>query len=128
MTPDDQDRQEDNETSCIFCRIVAGELPAEVVHRSDHTLAFRDINPAAPVHVLVVPRQHVENAAALGAEHAEVVTAMLAAAREVAEAEGIGLPDRGYRLVFNVGPDALNSVPHLHLHVIGGRAMTWPPG
>lgn len=107
---------------------MAGELPAEVVHRTDHTVAFRDINPAAPVHVLVVPRQHVENAAALGAEHAEVVTAMLAAAREVAEAEGIGLPDRGYRLVFNVGPDALNSVPHLHLHVIGGRAMTWPPG
>jgi histidine triad (HIT) family protein len=115
-------------SGCLFCRIVAGELPADVVHQTDHTVAFRDINPAAPVHVLVVPRQHVENAAAVGAEHAEVVAAMLAAAREVAVAEGIGRPDRGYRLVFNVGPDALNSVPHLHLHVIGGRAMTWPPG
>lgn len=115
-------------SNCIFCRIVAGTLPAEVVHETEHTVAFRDINPAAPVHVLVVPREHVENAAAVEPEHAEVLATMLAAAREVAHSEGIGAADRGYRLIFNVGPDALNSVPHLHLHVIGGRVLSWPPG
>ncbi|HMD46664.1 MAG TPA: histidine triad nucleotide-binding protein [Acidimicrobiales bacterium] len=115
-------------TDCVFCGIVAGDVPADIVHSTPSTVAFRDINPTAPVHVLVIPRQHVENAAALGPEHAEDLAAMLVAAREVADKEGVGLPDRGYRLVFNVGPDALNSVPHLHLHVIGGRPMTWPPG
>jgi histidine triad (HIT) family protein len=118
----------DGMADCLFCRIVAGEVPATVVHTGERTLAFRDINPAAPTHVLVVPRRHVENAHALGPEHAEDLSAMLTAAQEVADAEGIGADDRGYRLVFNVGPDALNSVPHLHLHVIGGRSMTWPPG
>ena len=115
-------------SDCLFCRIVAGDVPAEVVHTTERTLAFRDINPAAPVHVLVVPRAHIENAGALTPEHAEDLSAMLGAAQQVAEQEGIAGPERGYRLVFNVGPDALNSIPHLHLHVIGGRAMTWPPG
>lgn len=118
----------DRVADCLFCRIVAGELPASVVHAGERTVAFRDISPVAPTHVLVVPRRHVENAHALGPEHAADLSAMLAAAQEVADAEGIGADDRGYRLVFNVGPDALNSVGHLHLHVIGGRAMTWPPG
>lgn len=111
-------------TDCLFCRIVAGDVPAEVVHRAERTVAFRDINPVAPVHVLVVPRRHIDNAAAVAPEDADDVVALLTSAREVAEAEGIARPDRGYRLVFNVGPDALNSVPHLHLHVIGGRMMT----
>lgn len=115
-------------SGCLFCGIVAGDVPAEVVHTTERTVAFRDINPAAPVHVLVVPRVHVENAGALTPEHGEDLSAMLGAAQQVAEQEGIAAPARGYRLVFNVGPDALNSVPHLHLHVIGGRAMTWPPG
>ncbi|HLG67373.1 MAG TPA: histidine triad nucleotide-binding protein [Acidimicrobiales bacterium] len=115
-------------TGCVFCQIVAGELPAEVVHSTELTVAFRDINPTAPVHVLVVPRRHIENAAALEAEHADELLALLTSARAVAESEGVAAPDRGYRLVFNVGPDALNSVPHLHLHVIGGRPLTWPPG
>lgn len=115
-------------TDCIFCAIVAGDVPSEVVHRTDRTLAFRDIEPVAPVHVLVVPRRHIDSAAAVGSDDGQDVAAMLEAAREVAEAEGIGTDDRGYRLVFNVGPDALNSVPHLHLHVIGGRSMAWPPG
>jgi histidine triad (HIT) family protein len=113
---------------CLFCGIVAGEVPATVVHETDTTVAFRDINPVAPVHVLVVPRTHIESAAAVEPEHAEDVVALLTAAREVATAEGIAEPDRGYRLVFNVGRDANMSVPHLHLHVIGGRPMTWPPG
>jgi len=113
---------------CLFCGIVAGEIPAQVVHEGERTVAFRDIAPVAPVHVLVVPRAHVENASSVGAEHAEDLAAMFVAARQIAEAEGISGPERGYRLVFNVGRDTANSVPHLHLHVIGGRSMTWPPG
>ena len=115
-------------TDCLFCGIVAGEVPAQIVHETDLTVAFEDLNPTAPLHVLVVPRVHIENAAAIAPEHADVLAALVVAARAVAEARGLAGPERGYRLVLNVGPDALNSVPHLHLHVIGGRAMTWPPG
>ncbi|MHB8220517.1 MAG: histidine triad nucleotide-binding protein [Acidimicrobiales bacterium] len=115
-------------SACLFCNIVAGNVAADVVHETDRIVAFRDINPTAPVHVLVVPRRHIENAAALELEDAQDVAAMFVAARTVAAGEGIASSDRGYRLVMNVGPDALNSVPHLHLHVIGGRAMSWPPG
>ena len=112
----------------MFCRIVSGEVPADVVCTSARTVAFRDIAPQAPVHVLVVPRVHVEHAGALDDTHAADLSDMFATARAVAEQEGIADPSRGYRLVFNVGKDAENSVPHLHLHVIGGRPMTWPPG
>jgi histidine triad (HIT) family protein len=108
---------------CLFCGIVAGTIPGQIVHESERTVAFRDIAPAAPVHVLVVPRAHIDDASAVGPEHAEDLAAMLVAAREVAEAEGIAGPERGYRLIFNVGPDSLNSVPHLHMHVLGGRQM-----
>jgi histidine triad (HIT) family protein len=108
---------------CLFCRIVAGDLPAEIVHQDDLTVAFRDLHPQAPVHVLVVPRRHVEHAGAVEADDGPTVAALLVSARTVAEAEGIAGPDRGYRLVMNVGPDALNSVPHLHLHVLGGRVL-----
>ena len=111
---------------CVFCRIVAGEIPSQRVRETSLTYAFRDIDPAAPVHVLVVPRRHIEHAGAVTAEHAEELAEMLTTAREVAEAEGVA--DRGYRLVFNVGRDALNTVPHLHLHVLAGRQMGWPPG
>jgi histidine triad (HIT) family protein len=113
---------------CLFCGVVAGRVPAEIVRTDDLTVAFRDINPQAPLHVLVVPKRHLVNAGAVTAEDAEAVTALLTAARAVADAEGVGGEDRGYRLVFNVGPDALNSVAHLHLHVLGGRAFEWPPG
>lgn len=113
-------------SDCIFCRIVAGEAEAEVVHASDHTVAFRDLNPQAPVHVLVVPRRHVENAATVTAADAELVADLLVSARQVAEK--LGVADSGYRLVLNVGEDALNSVPHLHAHVLGGRRLGWPPG
>ncbi|HVX20148.1 MAG TPA: HIT domain-containing protein [Acidimicrobiales bacterium] len=108
---------------CLFCGIVAGDVPAERVLETDRAVAFRDINPQAPVHVLVVPRRHIDNAAAVDDDDADDVVALMTLARQVAEAEGIASPDRGYRLVFNVGPDALNSVPHLHLHVLGGRTM-----
>lgn len=109
-------------SDCIFCRIVSGSLPSTEVLATARTYAFRDINPAAPVHVLVVPKEHVaDNAAGLGPEHADVIAEMIDAAQQVAVNEGID--ESGFRLVFNVGPDALNSVPHLHLHVIGGRQL-----
>ena len=111
---------------CLFCKILAGEIPSSAVCSTENTYAFRDINPAAPVHVLVIPRIHIDNAAHIEADHGEVVVEMFATARLVAETEGI--LDDGYRLVFNVGRHALNSVPHLHMHVLGGRQMGWPPG
>jgi histidine triad (HIT) family protein len=113
-------------SGCIFCRIVAGEVPATEVASSEHAFAFRDMSPVAPVHVLVVPRDHIRDATEVKPEQGEVLADMLQLAREIADSEGV--IDGGYRLVFNVGDDAGNSVPHLHLHLIGGRAMAWPPG
>ncbi len=110
-------------TDCLFCRIVAGEVPSETVYSDGATVAFRDISPQAPVHVLVVPRDHIDNAAALDPGHGDVLAALIQAAQKVAALEGVDGKDRGYRLVFNVGPDALNSVGHLHLHVLGGRRL-----
>jgi histidine triad (HIT) family protein len=113
---------------CLFCGIVAGEIPGDIVYSDDTVVAFRDIAPQAPTHVLVVPRRHITHAGEVVHGDAEVIAAMVVGAQEVAKLEGIASEDRGFRLVMNVGPDALNSVPHLHLHVIGGRSMTWPPG
>jgi histidine triad (HIT) family protein len=113
---------------CLFCGIVAGDVSADIVRTDEHTVAFRDISPQAPVHVLVVPRRHIVNASEVTPDDGAEVAALLAAAKAVADAEGIGGADRGYRLVFNVGPDALNSVDHLHVHVLGGRSFDWPPG
>jgi histidine triad (HIT) family protein len=112
--------------SCLFCRIVAGELPADVVASSDLSLAFRDINPQAPTHVLVIPRRHIDDAAAIGPDDAEDLADMLVVARQVAESEGIA--QSGYRLVMNVGEDAQNSVGHLHMHVVGGRPLSGRQG
>ena len=112
--------------SCLFCRIVAGDLPAQEVASTERTFAFRDINPGAPTHVLVVPRVHIENADELRPEHAEVLAEMFTTAQQIARGDGVH--ESGYRLVFNVGDDTGNSVPHLHLHVMGGRQMGWPPG
>ncbi|MGI8793644.1 MAG: histidine triad nucleotide-binding protein [Acidimicrobiales bacterium] len=111
---------------CLFCRIFAGEIPSTEVASSPRTYAFRDLSPAAPTHVLVVPRDHIENAHTVAASDGEVMAEMLTTAQVVATAEGIA--DGGYRLVFNVGDAAGNTVPHLHLHVIGGRPLGWPPG
>jgi len=111
---------------CLFCRIVAGDVPSAAVASSDATYAFRDIDPAAPTHVLVVPRRHIADAAGLGPDDGPLLAEMFATARAVAAGEGVDAT--GYRLVFNVGEDARNSVPHLHLHVIGGRGLGWPPG
>ncbi len=109
---------------CLFCRIVSGGIPAEVVAESEHCLAFRDIDPAAPTHVLVVPRRHVPDLAGLATASADELADVVQLAAQVAS--GDGLP--GYRLVANTGEAAQQSVFHAHLHVIGGRTMHWPPG
>lgn len=111
--------------SCLFCRIVAGEVPATVVHEGPRTLAFRDVNPQAPTHVLVIPKDHHANAAELAAADPAYVGEVLAAAAEVARQEGLA---GGYRLVTNTGGDAGQSVDHLHVHLLGGRSLGWPPG
>ncbi len=113
-------------TDTIFGKILRGEIPCDKVYETSEVLAFRDINPAAPNHVLVIPKRRIQNAGFAEENDKELLGAMILAAQEVAKAEGIF--ETGYRLVFNVGPDAAESVPHLHLHVIGGRSLGWPPG
>lgn len=110
---------------CLFCKIVSGDIPADVVHKTDTTVAFRDIEPQAPTHVLVVPRSHHANAADVAAAEPQVAVDMLGAAAEIAAQEGLG---DGYRLVYNTGRAAHQTVFHAHLHVLGGRSMGWPPG
>ncbi|MEK7310832.1 MAG: histidine triad nucleotide-binding protein [Chloroflexota bacterium] len=113
-------------SGCIFCKIVNGQIPSKIVHRDDLVTAFRDINAQAPTHILVVPNQHIRGADEISAEHGQVVAAMFMVATRLAESEGVGAS--GYRLVFNVGPNAGQSVFHLHLHLLGGRHLAWPPG
>ncbi|GGD29766.1 histidine triad nucleotide-binding protein [Nocardioides daphniae] len=113
------------DADCLFCKIVAGEIPATVVHESPSTVAFRDVSPQAPTHVLVVPRSHHADAAALAAAEPATVADLVSAAAEVARADGVG---DDYRLVFNTGAGAGQTVFHTHLHVLGGRPFTWPPG
>jgi histidine triad (HIT) family protein len=110
---------------CLFCKIVSGDIPADVVHATDTTVAFRDIEPQAPTHVLVVPRSHHANAADVAAVEPQVAVDMLGTAAAVAAQEGLG---DGYRLVYNTGRAAHQTVFHAHLHVLGGRPMGWPPG
>jgi histidine triad (HIT) family protein len=108
-------------TSCLFCRIVAGEIPAKIIHETERTLAFRDINPKAPVHVLVIPKDHHETAGALAAADPNLAGEVLRAAADVAAAEGVA--EDGYRLLFNTGPHAGQEVFHVHGHVLGGRPL-----
>lgn len=110
----------------IFERIAAGEIPAKLIHKDDFVFAFHDINPQAPVHILIVPRRAIPRLGAARDEDASVLSRLLLAARDIAKAQGL---DRsGYRIVINNGPDAGESVPHLHVHLLGGRPMDWPPG
>jgi histidine triad (HIT) family protein len=111
---------------CLFCKIVAGEVPATRVLESERTLAFRDINPQAPIHVLVIPKPHYPDLARIAAGDAGLLAEVAAQAHEVALAEGIG--ENGYRVVFNTGVNAGQTVDHAHAHVLGGRQMAWPPG
>ena len=113
-------------TECLFCRIVAEEFPATKVHEDDLIIAIRDIHPAAPVHLLLVPREHIESALDLTDLDARLVGRLVAVAANLARSAGIA--DGGYRLVVNAGVDGGQTVNHLHLHLLGGRAMQWPPG
>ncbi len=113
-------------SDCIFCGIAAGDVPANEVRRDDHVVAFRDINPQAPTHILVIPTQHVPSAAELTPAHDHLWAKLLHAAQSIAEDEG--LDDEGYRLVVNIGRHGGQTVDHLHVHLLGGRQMTWPPG
>jgi histidine triad (HIT) family protein len=110
--------------NCLFCRIVTGAITADVVRETDRTVAFRDINPQAPLHALVVPRSHYSNAQALATAEPELAAAVLAECGVVAEQDGVS----DYRIVLNTGPRAGQSVFHVHAHVLGGRDMRWPPG
>jgi len=110
----------------IFARIISGEIPADKVYEDEHVVAFRDISPQAPVHVLVVPRKALVSVADAGDDDALLLGRVLLAAAQVARQ--LGLEEAGYRLVTNVGADGGQSVPHLHVHVLGGRQMVWPPG
>jgi histidine triad (HIT) family protein len=111
---------------CLFCAIVAGEIPATKVLETDRILAFRDINPQAPTHILVISKVHYADVAALAAADAALLGEVIKAAQQVAAAEGVA--ETGYRVVFNTGVQAGQTVPHVHGHVLGGRVLTWPPG
>jgi histidine triad (HIT) family protein len=110
---------------CIFCKIAAGVIPATLLYKNDHVAAFHDLNPTAPVHVLIIPREHIKSLSDLTEADSEIAAAILLAARIVAEQTGV--LESGYRLVFNNGADALQSVGHIHAHLIGGKTMGWPP-
>jgi histidine triad (HIT) family protein len=112
---------------CLFCRIVAGELPSQRVYEDDAVIVVRDVAPRAPTHVLAMPRRHVPSLDALddSAEDTALLAALFSALRSVARSGGL---EKGYRIVSNIGPAGGQTVPHLHLHLLGGRAMTWPPG
>lgn len=110
---------------CLFCKIIAGQIPADKLHEDEEVLAFRDIAPQAPVHVLVIPKKHIDGPAFIEAKDEQTIGRMLRVAAKVAKKLGV---DDGYRLVFNNGADAGQTVFHLHLHILGGRQMHWPPG
>lgn len=111
---------------CIFCKIAAGEVKADILHKDEEVVAFRDIAPQAPVHVLVIPRRHIPSLEALEEADTELVGKITMVARRLAR--DLGLDGRGYRLVWNCGPDAGQAVFHIHCHLLGGRKMSWPPG
>jgi len=112
--------------SCLFCRIVARELPSDIVHENDHVLAFRDLRPVAPTHVLVIPKRHVAAVREAEDTDVELLGQVMLGARDVARK--LGLVTGGYRVVMNNGEDAGQTVFHLHAHVLGGRSLAWPPG
>ena len=111
-------------SGCLFCRIVSGEAPATIVHRNADIVAFRDIHPQAPTHILVIPAKHVESVAHLEPGDADLMGRLITTAKDIAAQEGLA----GYRLVINTGREAGQSVFHLHVHLLGGRSMHWPPG
>jgi histidine triad (HIT) family protein len=114
------------DTSCIFCKIAARELPADILRETDRVVAFRDLDPKAPTHILLIPKEHVTSLAGIEDGHADMLADIMQSATHLARTEGID--ESGWRLVSNVGPDAGQAVFHLHFHLMGGRPMQWPPG
>lgn len=112
-------------SDCIFCGIVNGDIPADIVFENDQVIAFRDIEPKAPTHILVIPREHFANLSSIVNRNPETALAIFQAAIDVATLEGL---DAGYRVVSNTGSDGGQTVHHVHLHLLGGRSLTWPPG
>lgn len=113
-------------SDCLFCKILDGEIPCDKVFENDHVIAFRDVNPQAPTHVLVIPRKHISTINDLTSDDKNIVGEMMLAAQEVAKQEGI--EESGYRLIMNCNEGAGQTVFHIHLHILGGRRMNWPPG
>jgi histidine triad (HIT) family protein len=113
-------------SSCLFCAIAAGDIPADIVHRDEEVVVFRDIDPQAPVHLLVIPTSHHDTAGDLATENPALAGVLLARAAEAARVAGVS--ETGYRIVTNTGSDGGQSVQHVHFHVLGGRGLTWPPG
>ena len=113
-------------SDCLFCKIVGGDIPSNIVFENDDVLAFRDISPQAPTHILIIPRRHIATINDLGDDDRELVGSLFTAAKLIAATEG--LSDDGYRVVMNCGEGAGQSVFHIHLHLLGGRALGWPPG
>ena len=110
---------------CVFCRIAAGEESARLIYQDEEVTAFHDRNPQAPTHVLIIPNEHIESVREIGAEHSDVLGKLFLVARQIAQEEDLAA---GYRLVVNTGSQAGQSVRHLHMHLLGGRPMSWPPG
>ena len=113
-------------SDCLFCKILAGDIPADIIYESDSAIAFRDINPQAPTHVLIIPRQHISTINDIEPDNEQLVGSLFSIAREIAAREGI--QDDGYRVVMNCNEGAGQSVFHIHLHLLGGRGLNWPPG
>lgn len=112
---------------CLFCKIVEKQIPAAIVYESEQVIAFKDIYPAAPYHILFIPRRHISSVAELTEEHGNLLGELFTAMADYAREQGLSSPERGYRVVSNVGPDAGQSVSHLHFHLLGGRQLGWPP-
>ncbi|HPZ00084.1 MAG TPA: histidine triad nucleotide-binding protein [Clostridiales bacterium] len=112
-------------SDCLFCKIVAGEIPSNKVYEDDQVFAFRDINPQAPTHILIIPKEHIPSVNAITEENSGIVAHIFTLIPKLAAEEGL---EKGYRVVSNIGEQGQQTVPHLHFHLIGGRDMTWPPG
>ena len=113
-------------SNCLFCKIISGEIPAEKLYEDDYTLAFNDIEPKAPVHILLIPKNHYENINSVDDSSIDIFSKLFAAAKIIVKEQN--LDDSGYRIVINSGKDGGQMVPHIHLHILGGRSLQWPPG
>ncbi len=113
-------------SDCIFCKIVSKEIPSTIVYEDDKILAFKDVNPAAPVHVLIIPKQHISSVMELEAEHVNLMGHILLASQKIAKE--LGIDEKGFRIVNNCGDDGGQTVGHIHFHLLGGRQLQWPPG